>query len=62
MFEHTLIILHARWNIGPPSKHTHNTRLQKRMENEEIAQLDAQHQKELDSLKNKVAKLASLLE
>jgi hypothetical protein len=32
------------------------------MENEEIAQLDAQHQKELDSLKNKVAKLASLLE
>jgi hypothetical protein len=32
------------------------------MENEERAQLEAQHQKEMDNLKEKVAKLTSLLE
>jgi hypothetical protein len=32
------------------------------MENKERAQLEAQHQKELDNLKEEVARLTSLLE
>jgi hypothetical protein len=32
------------------------------MENEERAQLEAQHQKEVDNLKDEVARLTSLLE
>jgi archaellum component FlaC len=32
------------------------------MENEERAQLEAQHQKEVDNLKEEVARLTSLLE
>ena len=44
-------------------KPTYNTRSRKRqMENEERAQLEAQHQKEVDNLREEVAKLTSLLE
>ena len=44
-------------------KPTYNNHLRKRqMENEERAQLEAQHQKEVDNLKEEVARLTSLLE
>jgi len=57
-----VIILHSRWNIGPLLKHTYNTRLYKKMKNEEKTQLEAQHQKEMESLTEEVARPASLLE
>jgi hypothetical protein len=41
----------------------YNTRSRKRqMQNEERAQLEAQHQKEMDNLKEEVPRLTSLLE
>jgi hypothetical protein len=44
-------------------KRTYNTRLEKRqIDNEEIAQLEDQHRKELESIRKEVAKLTSLLE
>ena len=44
-------------------KHTYNTRPQNRqIENEEKAQLEAQHRKEMENLREEVAKLTSLLE
>jgi len=44
-------------------KPAYNTRSRKKqMENEERAQLEAQHQKEVDNLKDEVARLTSLLE
>jgi hypothetical protein len=45
------------WNIGPPTKFN-NTRLCKRMENEE----GAHYQKELDDVKNNMTQVTSLLE
>jgi hypothetical protein len=61
---HKLHDLHlAGWNIDSPLKPIYNTRSGKRqMENEERAQLEAQHQKEVDNLKEEVARLTSLLE
>jgi len=50
-------------NIGSALKPIYNTRSRKRqIENEERAQLDAQHQKEVENLKEEVARLTSLLE
>jgi uncharacterized protein YecE (DUF72 family) len=55
--------LHKLVKYSPPLKHTLITRgCEKKLENKEKAQLDAQHQKELDSLKEDVARLTSLLE
>ena len=48
-------------NIGPPAK-VHNTRLRKRMENEERTEPESPYQKELEAVRNDVAHLASLLE
>jgi len=47
-------------NIGPPSR-IHNTRLEKRLENEERSQPETQYQRELDGFWNDVAHLISLL-
>jgi hypothetical protein len=47
-------------NIGPFAR-IYNTRLCKRMENEEWAQLEV-HYQELEDLKNNMAQMASLLE
>jgi len=41
-------------NIGPPSR-VYNTRLRKRMNNEERAQLKAHYQRELKDVKNNMA-------
>ena len=48
-------------NIGPPAK-IHNTRLRKRMENEERAESESPYQKELEAVRSDVARLTSLLE
>ena len=49
------------WNIGL-SVRVYNTRLCKRMKNEEKAQLEAHYQKELEDVKNNITQMASLLE
>jgi len=48
-------------NIDPPSI-IHNTRLRKRMKNEERSHLEAQYQKELEGVWNVVVHLIDLLE
>jgi len=52
----------AGWNIGSPLEPIYNALSKKKMKNEERAQLEAQHQKEMDNLKEEVARLTSLLE
>jgi hypothetical protein len=60
---HKLHDLHlAGWNIGSPLEPIYNALSKKKMKNEERAQLEAQHQKEMDNLKEEVARLTSLLE
>jgi len=46
------------WNIGPPSKICYTWK----MDNEEIAQLEAHYQNEIESIKGEVARLTDLLE
>ena len=61
---HTPYGIHLGWNIGPPKDpKIHYTRLRtKIMENEERAHLEAHYQRELENMKDDIARLTSLLE
>jgi len=48
-------------NIGPPVK-VYNTRLRKKIENEERAHFEAHYQKKLDTVTSNMARMTSLLE
>ena len=48
-------------NIGPPVK-VYNTRLRKKIENEERAHFEAHYQKNLDTVTSNMARMTSLLE
>jgi len=62
------ICIHEFWNIpkagiqniGPPVK-VYNTRLHKKIENEERTHFKAHYQKELDDIKSNMAWMTSLL-
>jgi len=49
------------WNIGFSPK-IYCTRLRETIENEEMTHLESHYQKELESVKNEVARLTNLLE
>jgi hypothetical protein len=55
------IFMAGIWNIGPLTK-VYNTRLHKRMKNEKKVHLEAYYQKELEDVKNNMARMSSLLE
>jgi hypothetical protein len=54
MFMNYGMYMEGTRNIGPPSR-VYNTRLRKRMNNEERAQLKAHYQRELKDVKNNMA-------